>query len=207
MSKQKQENNKTRRKKASLAVAIAPAEINQIKSKEKFETPGDGDISSLPGAQPSFDFNGARPGPYNRITGSVGVNRIQFANPTDLYSITASSKAVSKARQSNSARRTTPPARLPAIVSDPSLLDRAAGLLRKTFQRLTKQLTQRSHHERKLDLLEIQQLGEKRFLAIARVGKQKFLIGGAATSVSLLAEINSHNATVITPQHLAQERA
>ena len=45
---------------------------------------------------------------------------------------------------------------------------------------------------RKLQLLEIQQLGEKRFVAIVRVGKQKFLIGGAAASVSLLAEIQTN---------------
>ena len=53
----------------------------------------------------------------------------------------------------------------------------------------------------------LQQLGEKRFVAIVRVGKQKFLIGGAAASVSLLAEIQAQRATVIAPRPLGQERA
>jgi hypothetical protein len=51
---------------------------------------------------------------------------------------------------------------------------------------------------RKLDLLEIQQLGDKRFIAIIRVDKQRFLIAGAAGSVSLLAEF--------TPQRAATKR-
>ena len=60
---------------------------------------------------------------------------------------------------------------------------------------------------RKLQLLELQQLGEKRFVAIVRVGKQKFLIGGAATSVTLLAEIEAQRAKVIAPRPLGQESA
>jgi hypothetical protein len=75
------------------------------------------------------------------------------------------------------------------------------------IQRLTGQFFKRRRRRRKLELLEIQQLGEKRFVAIVRVGKQKFLISGAATSISLLAEINAQRATVITPRQLVQESA
>jgi flagellar biogenesis protein FliO len=75
------------------------------------------------------------------------------------------------------------------------------------MQRLARPLLKRSYRRRKLQLLEMQQLGEKRFVAIVRVGKQKFLIGGAASSVSLLAEIGSLKATVLAPRPLSQETA
>jgi flagellar biosynthesis protein FliO len=65
----------------------------------------------------------------------------------------------------------------------------------------------KQRRRRKMQLLDMQQLGEKRFVAIVQVGKQKFLIGGAATSVSLLAEIDAHRATVIAPRPLGQESA
>jgi len=55
---------------------------------------------------------------------------------------------------------------------------------------------------RKLQLLEIQQLGEKRFVALVRAGRQKFLIGGAASSVSLLAELPGPRARTAAPQPL-----
>jgi len=74
-------------------------------------------------------------------------------------------------------------------------------------QRLIRRLFQRNSRRGKLELQEIQQLGEKRFLAIVRVGKQKFLIGGAAGSVSLLAEIHGRSSTVIVPHPLGQESA
>jgi hypothetical protein len=75
------------------------------------------------------------------------------------------------------------------------------------IQRLIRRLFQRNSRRRKLELQEIQQLGEKRFLAIVRIGKQKFLIGGAAASVSLLAEIHGRNSTVVVPRPLGQESA
>jgi hypothetical protein len=59
---------------------------------------------------------------------------------------------------------------------------------------------------RKLELQEIQQLGEKRFVALVRAGNHRFLIAGAATSVSLLAEIGAPRASAIPPR-LAQESA
>jgi hypothetical protein len=88
----------------------------------------------------------------------------------------------------------------------PSLAARVYACLVQSIQRLTSQYFKR-RRRRKLQLLEIQQLGEKRFVAVVRFGKQKFLIGGAATSVSLLAEIHSQRAAVITPRPLSQESA
>ncbi len=75
------------------------------------------------------------------------------------------------------------------------------------IQRLGKRLFKRRCHRRKLDIVEIQQLGEKRFVAIVRVGKQNFLIAGAAASVSLLAEIEGRRVTPIASRPLGQERA
>ena len=77
----------------------------------------------------------------------------------------------------------------------------------QAIQRLSKRLCRRRSTRRKLQLLEIQQLGEKRFVAIVRVGKQRFLIGGAATSVALLAEINPHGTRCIASRPLGQESA
>jgi hypothetical protein len=42
---------------------------------------------------------------------------------------------------------------------------------------------------------------------MVRVGKQKFLIGGAATSVALLAEIDSRKTTFVSPRPLDRETA
>ena len=73
--------------------------------------------------------------------------------------------------------------------------------LKRIFKKLFKK------RRRKLQLLEMQQLGEKRFVAIVRVGRQKFLIGGAATSVSLLAEVGPQRATAIAPRPFGPESA
>jgi len=91
------------------------------------------------------------------------------------------------------------------IALQPRLPARLYALLLQGFKQLNGRL--RTQRRRKLQLLELQQLGEKRFVAIVRVGKQKFLIGGAATSVSLLAEIDAQRANVIAPRPLGQERA
>src|SRR6266568_6633769 len=72
---------------------------------------------------------------------------------------------------------------------------------------LEKHTLKKRAHRRTLALLETQQLGDKRFVAVVRVGKQKFLIGGAATSVSLLAEITPQRAAIITPRPFSQETA
>jgi hypothetical protein len=89
----------------------------------------------------------------------------------------------------------------------PGLPARLYALLLQGIGQLNGLLRKQRRRPRKLQLLELQQLGEKRFVAIVRVGKQKFLIGGAATSVSLLAEIEAQRAKVIAPRPLGQERA
>lgn len=43
--------------------------------------------------------------------------------------------------------------------------------------------------ERMLRVVEITPLGEKRFVAVVSYGDQQFLLGGASTSVSLLANL------------------
>jgi hypothetical protein len=84
---------------------------------------------------------------------------------------------------------------------------RIRAWLVQAIQRLSKRLFRRRGTRRKLQLLEMQQLGEKRFVAIVRVGKQRFLIGGAATSVALLAEINTNGASINAAHPLGQESA
>jgi flagellar biogenesis protein FliO len=79
--------------------------------------------------------------------------------------------------------------------------------MRQSLLRFVHPLLKRRNRRRKLELMEMQQLGEKRFVAIVRVGKQKFLIGGAASSISLLAEIGSIKTTILTPRPLHQELA
>jgi hypothetical protein len=111
-------------------------------------------------------------------------------------------KPIAFARQLNAA-----PTHRAAIAAHSRLSARLYALFLQGLQQLNHQFLKRHRRRRKLELLEIQQLGEKRFVAIVRVGKQKFLIGGAATSVSLLAEINAQRATVITPRPLGQESA
>jgi hypothetical protein len=94
----------------------------------------------------------------------------------------------------------------PAHPIEPSL----AVHLRAWMQRIrsfVSRMIKRRGHQRKLHLLEIQQLGEKRFVAIVRVGKQKFLIGGAASSVSLLAEVGAQRTKVLAPRPFNEERA
>jgi hypothetical protein len=87
------------------------------------------------------------------------------------------------------------------------LAARLYGAMRQSLLRFVHPLLKRRNRRRKLELMEMQQLGEKRFVAIVRVGKQKFLIGGAASSISLLAEIGSIKTTILTPRPLHQELA
>ena len=114
--------------------------------------------------------------------------------------VPAGPKPIAFAQQLNTASGHRP-------VPAPRLSAHLFALFLQTMQRLTRQFVRRRRRRRKLELLEIQQLGEKRFVAIVRVGKQKFLIGGAAASVSLLAEIGAQRATVIAPRPLGQESA
>ncbi len=104
--------------------------------------------------------------------------------------------AIRRSRADSAADGSAPQTGLPA---------RLYALFLQGIKQLSGRL--RKPRRRKLQLIELQQLGEKRFIAIVRVGKQKFLIGGAATSVSLLAEIEAQRAKVIAPRPLGQERA
>lgn len=168
-----------------------------------------GVISSRKTVQPGFDFDGIlQPGTRDKFAGSAGVNRIQLASAADL-DLAVSGQAVAAVRNPIAfARRLAGmPVRLHKTASGHLLLARAYARLRGIIQHLSKQLLHRQSRSHKLQLLEIQQLGEKRFIAMVRVGKQKFLIGGAATSVSLLAEIDAHKTTVISPRPLDQETA
>jgi flagellar biogenesis protein FliO len=49
-----------------------------------------------------------------------------------------------------------------------------------------------SRPTRKLRVCETVSLGEKRFAAVLEYGGQKFLVGGAAQSVQLLTELQTH---------------
>lgn len=60
--------------------------------------------------------------------------------------------------------------------------------------------------QRRLQLLEVQQLGDKRFLAVARVGEQTYLIGGGTSSIALLAELDRSVHPLSAPQELDTSR-
>jgi hypothetical protein len=96
----------------------------------------------------------------------------------------------------------TTPARKRVPAPETPLLSRVIAQLQQFAKKLFG-----PRRTRKLELHEMQQLGEKRFVAIVRVGRQKFLIGGAASSVSLLAEIDADKTTAISPRPLAEETA
>ena len=93
------------------------------------------------------------------------------------------------------------------------VLPSPAQKLRGKWKRLCHALNQyikpvlKRRQDRKLELLEVQQLGEKRFLAIVRVNKQQFLVGGGASSVLLLAELGTDVNSVISPRPFNQESA
>jgi flagellar biogenesis protein FliO len=90
--------------------------------------------------------------------------------------------------------------------------EKSAGGLRRLVQQLGRLLRLAlnpvlSPAARRLQLVEMQQLGEKRFVAILRVGGEELLIGGAAQSVSLLAKLDAPGATAIVAPQPRQERA
>jgi hypothetical protein len=93
-----------------------------------------------------------------------------------------------------------------SVLPQHDMKTRLSTLLRSCFEQLAT-LLKKKRPIRKLKVLELQQLGEKRFIAVVRVGRQKFLIGGASSSVSLLAEIGPRTTTVLAPRPLHQDRA
>jgi hypothetical protein len=203
MNKRNQKSQTTRSLNGSIAIASSP-----IAAIENLGLADVAVVTPQSLAQPSFDFDAAdRLNPRDKFTGFPIGNRIRFADDADLDR-PASGRAVSEDHPIAFARRlAAAPFRASAIESGPSLPARAYAQFLGLIQRLAKRLLRRNVHGRKLQLLEIQQLGEKRFVAIVRVGKQKFLIGGAATSVSLLAEIASRRTAVIAPRPFGQETA
>jgi flagellar biogenesis protein FliO len=58
----------------------------------------------------------------------------------------------------------------------------------------------RSRPQRQLRLCENLQLGDRRFLGVIEFGQQKFLVGGTASSLAMLAVI-SNNATSQSNSH------
>jgi hypothetical protein len=80
------------------------------------------------------------------------------------------------------------------------LIRRVQQLVRIFVNFLSRKHTSR----RKLQVLETQPLGEKRFISLVSVGQQKFLIGSAPNSIALLAEIATRRTTAIS-QRLRQE--
>lgn len=51
--------------------------------------------------------------------------------------------------------------------------------------------------DRAMQLCETLSLGDRRFLALVRVGEQKFLVGAAGSSISMLAQLSSSQDTQI----------
>jgi len=203
MSKPNPANRKTRTQNAFAAISAHPMEAIGN------STPVRHDDSALPNKiQPGFDFDGtAQDGSPDNRAGLASSNRIQFASAADLdlsppvVAVASHGKPVGFARHLAEAPMRMRAAAIALVAERVSV--RFRGIIRS----MAKRFLQRPARCRKLQLLEIQQLGEKRFIAIARVGKQKFLIGGAATSVSLLAEIDSHKTTVIASRPLDQASA
>ncbi len=79
--------------------------------------------------------------------------------------------------------------------------------LRQCLSRIVAHMPGQPLHGRSLQLMEMQSLGEKRFVAVLRVGSQRFLIGGAAASVQLLGEVGDTETKVIFPKPLRRDRA
>ena len=87
------------------------------------------------------------------------------------------------------------------------MLRRAVQWARRCLNRVGAHLPGQSLGGRTLQLVEMQSLGEKRFVAVLRVGGQRFLIGGAAGSVQMLGEVGETATTVILPRPLRREKA
>jgi hypothetical protein len=115
-----------------------------------------------------------------------------------------------------SAERTTPQAAFSMAGPDLGLqenftlgrfLQRAMQWMRHSCQRMGTYLPGQPLRGRILQLVEMQSLGEKRFVAVLRVGSQRFLIGGAAGSVQMLGEVGEQGTTVISPRPQRREKA
>lgn len=65
----------------------------------------------------------------------------------------------------------------------------ATGWMQKLGRLLLKPLLAGRRKRRELRLVQLEQLGEKRFVAVIRAGGRKYLIGGGNGSVTLLTEL------------------
>jgi flagellar biogenesis protein FliO len=77
---------------------------------------------------------------------------------------------------------------LPAMPGSATSANRGLGLVTAWLRAIRAQVRRR-RKKRTLRLCETLSLGEKRFLAVVRVDRKRFLLGGAGNSVSLLTEL------------------
>jgi len=96
---------------------------------------------------------------------------------------------------------------LDTIVSRDVMSEQGSVAARTTFSRLCDAFRRasswivdrsRKQHTRKLlKLCETVSLGEKRFVAVVQVANERFLIGGASSSISLLARLDPDSFTEV----------
>jgi hypothetical protein len=94
--------------------------------------------------------------------------------------------------QPDSTSTQTPPLIISASENGSSLkaIHTAAGLLSNAWEWFRARQGARSTTKR-LEVATTVSLGEKRFVAVIKIDGQQFLVGGGATNVSLLAQLNS----------------
>lgn len=92
----------------------------------------------------------------------------------------------------------TPVAQKPEAPRRPALQSWWTRLL-NTFSKINVQ-----RRPRKLQVVEVAGLGEKRFVAVVSFGREKFLIGGAAASVSLLTRLGQTDRPMLEPLRIPE---
>ena len=85
--------------------------------------------------------------------------------------------------------RRSKPFAISRIAASPSPVNNAAGLLTRAWEWIrTRQLARTS--ARRLQVTSTVSLGEKRFIAVVQVDGLQFLVGGGASNVALLAQLD-----------------
>ena len=109
-------------------------------------------------------------------------------NRTALPAVSELARTVPARTKSNQLK---PPLPFPALADGASLrtLQKNYGLLRRFFDWVRAHPLGRSS-TRRLQVGETVSLGEKRFVAVIQIDGLEFLIGGGATNVALLAQLN-----------------
>jgi len=77
-----------------------------------------------------------------------------------------------------------------------TLARRICERLRRLIQPLLRPLISSTAKKREMQVMEIQNLGDKRFVALLRVGRRKYLIGGGSGTIALLADLRDSRAKV-----------